>query len=472
MILLNYLCAPENMQKTYTLSPMIKLSVLLTALAILPAYAYAQEDNSDDSGITQKAPVPTPRFNLHFQTTYIYQYKPAFGADYSGQNSIKTAEERDNSITATLYLGMRLWKGAELYINPEIAGGSGLSGAYGMAASTNGETFRVGDPSPTLYLARGYLKQTITLDHGKDTLMSDGQNQIQTSYSNRSLSFYLGKFSLGDLFDNNAYASGPRTSFLNWCFMNNGAWDYAANLRGYTYSFTTALQWDNMTYKAALATMPIVANGPDLNTDLSQEYAINAEVTRAFKLHKKDGHLRLLGYYNNGDMGNYSLAIANALPGNVPNVISTRKYFRDKYGFGLNFDQQLTETLGIFARAGWSDGQNETWCFTEADQSVSAGLSINGANWKRKDDNIGVAIVVNGLSKIHEQYLADGGLGFQLGDGALNYANETVAECYYNYKPISSGLWLSLDYQFALNPGYNKDRGPVNVFSFRAHVEL
>ncbi len=460
------------MQKTYTLSSMIKLSVLLIALAILPVCTYAQEDNSDDTGITQKTPIPAPRFNLHFQATYIYQYKPAFGADYSGQNSIKTAEERDNSITATLYLGVRLWKGAELYINPEIAGGSGLSGAYGMAASTNGETFRVGDPSPTLYLSRGYLKQTITLNHSKDTLMADGQNQLQTSYSTRSLSFYLGKFGLSDLFDNNAFASGPRTSFLNWCFMSNGAWDYAANLRGYTYSFTTALQWDNMTYKAVLATMPVVANGPDLNTDLSQEYAINAEVTRAFKLHKKDGHLRLLGYYNNGDMGNYSSAIANAVPGNVPNVVSTRKYFRDKYGFGLNFDQQLTETLGIFARAGWSDGQNETWCFTEADQSVSAGLSINGANWKRKDDNIGVAVVVNGLSKIHEQYLADGGLGFQLGDGALNYANETVAECYYSYKPVSSGLWLSLDYQFALNPGYNKDRGPVNVFSFRAHVEL
>ncbi len=465
MVSLIYLCPPENNIKMpfNIIRFIVPALVSLVFSALIPLRGFGQD----------KAPgtdtAKPDRFNLHFQTTYVYQYKPAFAADYSGPNSLKTEEERDNSVTATLFLGIRLWKGAELYINPEIAGGSGLSGAYGMAASTNGETFRVGDPSPTLYLARGYLKQTISLDHGKDTLYADGANQLQTSYSDHSLSFYLGKFSLGDLFDNNAYATGPKTSFLNWCLMNNGAWDYAANLRGYTLSFTTVLQWDNMTYKAALATLPKVANGEDLNTNLGQEYSLNAEATRAYKLHKKDGHLRLLGYYNNGDMGNYKEAI-NAFM--RPNIIATRQYGRDKYGFGLNFDQQLSDVLGIFGRAGWNDGKNETWCFTEADRTISAGLSINGARWKRKDDNIGVAVIVNGLSKDHEEYLALGGLGFQLGDGRLNYANETVAECYYSFKPVATGIWLSLDYQFALNPGYNSDRGPVNVFSFRAHVEL
>ena len=472
MTLLNYLCPPEKMKKTYTiLSKTPGAFALLILLALPLMHAFAQDNNAEDTGTIQKAASSQPRFNLHFQSTYIYQYKPAFNADYSGLNSLKTEEEKVNSITATLFLGVRLWKGAELYINPEVAGGSGLSGAYGMAASTNGETFRVGDPSPTLYLARGYIKQTIALNK-KAVAVDDAYNQLPTSYTTRSLSFYLGKFGLSDLFDNNVYATGPRYSFLNWCLMSNGAWDYAANLRGYTYAFATVLQWDNMTYKAALATMPVVANGPDLNTNLNQEYAINAEVTRTYNINKRDGHIRLLGYYNNGDMGNYSAAIANEIPGNVPNVISTRKYGRGKYGFGLNFDQQLTNTLGVFARAGWSDGQNETWCFTEADQTISAGLSLNGAGWKRKDDNLGFAIVINGLSDIHKKYLADGGLGFQLGDGTLNYANETVAECYYSYKPVSSGIWLSLDYQFALNPGYNIDRGPVNIFSFRLHVEL
>ena len=460
------------MKTLYTiLSKTLSVFALLIMLAIPTMHAFAQDDNAEDTGTIQKAVPPPPRFNLHFQSTYIYQYKPKFNADYSGANSIKTDEEKVNSITATLFLGIRLWKGAELYINPEVAGGSGLSGAYGMAASTNGETFRVGDPSPTLYLARGYIKQTIALNK-KTVAVDDAYNQLPTTYTTRSLSFYLGKFGLSDLFDNNVYATGPRYSFLNWCLMSNGAWDYAANLRGYTYAFTTVLQWDNMTYKAALATMPVVANGPDLNTDLGQEYAINAEVTRTYKIKKRDGHIRLLGYYNNGDMGNYSTAIANAIPGAIPDVISTRKYGRDKYGFGLNFDQQVTNTLGIFARAAWSDGQNETWCFTEADQTISAGLSLNGAGWKRKDDNLGFAFVINGLSDIHKKYLTNGGLGFQLGDGTLNYANETVAEFYYSYKPVASGIWLSLDYQFAINPGYNMDRGPVNVFSFRAHVEL
>ena len=413
------------------------------------------------------------RVNLHFQTTYIYQFKPQFNSAYSGQNSLQTRQEQKNSITSTLYLGARLWKGAEIYIDPEIAGGSGLSGAYGMAASTNGETFRVGDPTPTLYLARAYIKQTISLNKQADTVV-DGQNQLTAYYTSRSLSFYLGKFSLGDLFDNNVYATGPRTSFLNWCLMNNGAWDYAANLRGYTYSFTTALQWDNMLYKIALAAMPVVANGEELNTNLQQEYSINAEISKVYKLKNKTGHIRLLGYYNYGDMGNYNEAISRALSSNTaPDVIATRKYGRDKYGAGLNIDQQISDNLGFFARLGWSDGHNETWCFTEADQTISVGLAQNGAAWKRKDDNAGIAIVVNGLSSDHRQYIENGGLGFQLGDGKLNYANETVTELYYNYKPVSSyGLWLTADYQFALNPGYNHDRGPVNVFSFRVHVEL
>ena len=458
---LHYLCHQKK--------NMIRLQgLLLTLTLLLPVHLFAQGD--DKKGISTSDSTAS-RFNLHFQTTYIYQYKPEFGAKYSGPNSLVTDEERQNSLTATLFLGVRLWKGAELYINPEIAGGSGLSGAFGMGASTNGETFRVGNPSPTLYLARGYIKQTISLG-GKSEKVEDGINQLSTSYAAHSLSFYLGKFCLGDIFDNNKFAGGPRTSFLNWCFMNNGAWDYAANVRGYTYSFTTALQWDNMTYKAALATLPTTANGPDLNTNLGQEYSINAEATRTYKLNNKEGHLRLLGYYNNGHMGNYKAVTANIPAGWQPDVTMNRKYGRTKYGLGLNFDQEITKTLGIFARAGWNDGQNETWCFTEADRTISAGLTLNGAGWKRINDNVGFAIVANGISSEHQAYLKAGGLGFQLGDGRLNYANETLAECYYSFKPVAAGIWLSLDYQFALNPGYNADRGPVNVFSFRAHVEL
>ncbi len=418
-----------------------------------------------------KSDTAEQRLNLHFQATYVNQYKPAFSALYSGPNSLQTIEERQNSVTATLYFGARLWKGCELYINPEIAGGRGLSGAFGLAASTNGETFRVGDPAPALYLGRGYISQTFP-GGGKSNFITDGANEIGGMKPNNYLKFYLGKLSLGDIFDNNPFANSPRTQFLNWCLMNNGAYDYSANVRGYTYAFAAVMQYGNVSYKAALATMPVVANGDELNTNLNQEYSINTEIGRAFKIKGMDGHIRLLEYNNNGHMGNYRQAIQHTDSSGIPNVISTRQYGRTKTGIGISADQQLNNILGVFVRAGKNDGKNETWAFTEADRALSAGLAINGAAWKRKDDNLSFALDINGLSPDHRDYLQAGGMGFQLGDGHLNYANETVAELYYSYKPASYGIWLTGDYQFILNPGYNKDRGAVNVFAFRVHVEL
>ena len=446
-------------------------ATVLIAMAALPSSVFAQDDS--DSNNATDTPKPH-RFNIHFQATYIYQYQPAFNAKYSGQNSLRPAEDKENSVTGTLYLGARLWKGAEVYINPEIAGGSGLSGAFGLAASTNGETFRVGDPAPTLYLARGVFVQTIQLGKKGNSLVPEGvtNNEVGGMKPNNYVKFYLGKMSLGDLFDNNVYAKDPRSQFINWCLMSNGAYDYAANLRGYTYSFATVLQQGSMSYKAALATLPVVANGADLNTDLGQEYSINAEAGRAYSIGGRQGNARLLGYYNNAHMGNYKQAMLHPDSNGIPDVISTRKYGRTKTGIGFSVDQQISDLVGVFIRAGWNDGQNETWAFTEADAVVSGGVALNGAKWKRKDDNLALAVNVNGLSSDHRDYLASGGLGFQLGDGRLSYANETVVELYYSYKPTSNGIWLTADYQLVLNPGYNSDRGPVNVFSFRLHVEL
>jgi high affinity Mn2+ porin len=438
--------------------------LIMPAIVLLFSYSGTAQDT-----IVNK----TPRMNLHFQTTYIYQYQPAFTSPYSGPNSLNSAEDKENSITATLNIGIRLWKGAEVYINPEVAGGSGLSGAFGLAASTNGETFRVGDPAPTLYIARGYFRQTFALSNNQQHI-EDQANQLETNEPKNYLRFLIGKMSLGDVFDNNAYANSPRTQFMNWCLMNNGAWDYAANLRGYTYAFVGILQQGSMTYKAALAALPTVANGPDLNTNLNEEYSLNAEIDKIYTLGKgRKGTMRLQGYYNNGNMGNYALALQHPNPATgLPDVISTRLFERTKTGIGLNTDQQLTDNVGVFLRAGWNDGKNETWAFTEADRALAAGVNINGAAWKRKDDNLGLAIDVNGLSPDHRDYLGAGGLGFQLGDGKLSYANETAVELYYSFKPLSSGIWLSGDYQLILNPGYNSDRGPVNVFSLRVHVEL
>ncbi len=467
------------MQNIYTtLQKRFYLVLLLIAMATVPAMAQYNQDSLQQAeepaaATADSTTTHAPRFDIHAQATYIYQYQPAFHSPYSGQNSLKGAEDKENSITSTLYIGIRLWQGAEIYINPEVAGGSGLSGAFGLAASTNGETFRVGDPSPTLYLARGYFTQTFQLGKAGTTNIPEAYNELGGGKPDNYLKFYIGKMALSDIFDNNAYAASPRTQFMNWCLMNNGAWDYAANLRGYTYAFAAVLQQGNMAYKAALATLPVTANGSDLNTDLTQEYAINAEIDRTIKIHKRTGNIRLLGYMNDGHMGNYTEALQQAGTGGIPNVISTREYGRTKTGIGLSADQQINDFMGAFLRAGWNDGKNETWAFTEAEREISAGISLTGSKWHRDNDNLALAIDVNGLSKSHRDYLAAGGLGFQLGDGALSYANESALELYYTYKPNqASGLWLTADYQFVLNPGYNADRGPVNVFSFRLHIEL
>ena len=431
--------------------------ILATFICLATTLSYAQ-----DTAANQKC-------NLHFQTTYIYQYKPSFTAKYSSANSLITSEEKQNSLTATLYASARLWRGAYICLNPEVAGGSGLSGAFGMAGSTNGETFRVGDPAPTLYTARAFLSQTFPLGSQTEQ-QEDDANQLAGSHPVDYLSFYIGKFSLGDFFDNNEFANGPRTQFLNWAMMNNAAWDYAANTRGYTYSFTTILHRQSMSYKLGIAMLPKTANGPDFNTDIANVYAINAEVSHAYKWHNKDGNIRFLGYLNTANMGNYSTAIG--MHTIQPDVVATRKSGNTKYGWGINIDQQLSTNIGAWARLGWNDGKTETWCFTEADATVSLGLNLDGNLWKRKEDNIGVGIVANGISKDHRNYLAKGGYGFQLGDGALTYAPESILELYYSCKPNSNGIWLSGDYQLAFNPGYNADRGPLQVFSFRVHVAL
>lgn len=410
------------------------------------------------------------RFNIHFQTTYIYQIKPAFHSPYADTNSLTGDAEKENSITATLYLGARLWRGAEAYINPEIAGGSGLSGATGMAGSSNGETFRVGNPSPTLYSARYYLKQTFALSKEKD-VQQDSANQLKVYQPKNYVRFWLGKFSLGDLFDQNAYSNSPRTQFMNWSLMNDGAWDYAANVRGYTYSLSTELKLNSFTYKLGIATLPTQANGSKLNLKFRDSFAlgINAEVDKQFHISGKESNLRLLVFHNTANFGNYDEAskLSN------PDITATRKLGRAKTGLELNFDAQLNNTFGLFARGGWNDGKNETWVFTEIDHTRCVGISLNGASWQRKDDNAGIAIVVNGISKDHRTYLSKGGSGFILGDGKLNYAAESIAELYYSVKPSAAlPLWLTGDYQFILNPGYNKDRGPVHIFSFRVHTEF
>lgn len=434
-------------------------------LLLMPlSHVYAQPD-------TLHKPAAS-RFNLHFQTTYIYQYSARFHAPYSGPNSLNPNEERQNSLTMTLFGGARLWKGAEVYVNPEIAGGSGLSGALGMAGSSNGETTRVGDPSPTLYLGRAFFMQTFGLKGSEVDTVDDGANALSSFLPKNHLRFYLGKFSMGDVFDQNSISNSPRTQFMNWCLMNTGAWDYAANVRGYTLAAAAEVSLNGWSYKVGAAALPEEANGNKLDMDFGRSLSLNAEIDRSYSWHGRPGNIRVLGFRNQTHMGSYTDAIRIAQVIDTADVTQTRGYGRTKTGITLSADQELSATLSAFLRLGWNDGKNETWCFTEIDHSAALGAQLKGNGWRRADDILGMAFAVNGISKEHRDYLAAGGIGFIIGDGRLDYAPETIGEIYYSAKLRKEGLWLSADYQLCLNPGYNKDRGPASIASLRVHVEL
>jgi len=409
-------------------------------------------------------------YNYHFQQTVITQYKPSFSAPYTGMNSLLPGTETQSSLTTTFFGAAKLWKGAEGFFNPEISGGSGLSKALGVAGSPNGETFRVGSTEPQIYIARLYLKQTFEWGKEKDTI-EDDVNQLAGLRSKRYFSIAAGKFGMADFFDGNQFSHDPRAQFMNWSLMDNGAWDYPANTRGYVLGLYTELGQPDWTLRFAFTMVTTEANQSTWDQKIGKANTQTIEYEKRYTLGGQKGTVRVLGFLNNGKFGNYNAAIAQSPK--APNVDSTQAYGRHKYGFGISADQFLTNDFGVFAKASYNDGHTETWFFTEIDRSISLGGVLKGTSWNRKDDELALAFVGNGISQSHRDYLAAGGYGFIIGDGKLpNYAPEMIAELYYKVNAYQHKLWLSPDYQFILNPAYNSDRGPVNVFSIRAHVEF
>jgi high affinity Mn2+ porin len=409
------------------------------------------------------------RFSIHAQTTVINQFKPAFSAKYSGESLI-TKQESQTSITSTLFFGAKLWKGASAFINPEIAGGSGLSEALGIAAATNGETFRIGDPAPKIYLAQLFYRQVFALTSEADFQSSDC-NQLGEYVPKKYLAFTVGKIGVADYFDDNKFSHDPRTQFMSWALMSNGAWDYPANTRGYTPSIVLEYVSPVNELRYGFSLVPLTANGNDVNWNISEAGSHTLEYTHRHKIKNQQGAVRILGFFTTANMGNYRRSIAIS-PQN-PKIEDTRKYGNTKFGFAINAEQNITQNLGGFFRASWNDGNNETWAFTEIDRGISAGLSLTGERWKRENDNIGIAYVTSGISSPHKDYLKAGGKGFMLGDGNLNYAWEHLAELYYSAELVKNSIYLTGAYQLVVNPGYNHDRkGPVNVFSVRLHAKI
>jgi hypothetical protein len=402
-----------------------------------------------------------------FQATYVWQRKYPFGAAYSGQNSLSSEIEKSYSFTATAALGARIWKGGEVYFDPEVAQGVPLSHLTGLGGFTNGEIARTSGPTATFYAARAFLRQTWGLGGEREQVESDA-NQLAGSVERRRLVLTAGKLSVQDIFDDNAYSHDPRTQFLNWSLMTYGAYDFAADARGYSWGLALEYFDDAWALRGGRFMMPKQSNGLALNPRILDSFGDQIELEHSHTLGGRAGKLRLLAFRNQADMGGYRDAIADAsVSGATPDLATSRKK-RAKYGFGVSLEQGLSADAGVFVRASWNNGEAETFAFTEIDRSLSAGALIRGTGRGRSEDSVGVAWVRNGISGAHRDYLAAGGLGFFLGDGQLRYEPENIFETFYSFALVKDA-WLSGDFQRIFGPGYNADRGPVSVVSARFH---
>jgi hypothetical protein len=380
-------------------------------------------------------------------------------------------KEKSYSFTATAFLGARLWQGGEIYFNPELSQGVPLSNLTGLGGFTNGEIARTAGPELKLYRARLFLRQSWNTGGERETVASD-QNQLAGSMTKRRWVLTVGNFSVTDIFDNNAYNHDPRTQFLNWSLMDYGAYDFAADARGYTWG--AALEWyyDEWALRAGRFIQPKESNGLALDPDIFAHYGDQLELEHGHDLAGHPGKLRALVFHNRAVMARFEDALNLAAATNTtPDLNAVRHNAQSKVGYGLNLEQELTSDVGLFARASWADGQTEAYAFTEIDNALSGGVLIQGGAWHRGEDSIGIAFARNGLSKAHRDYLAAGGLGFFLGDGRLNYRPEEIFETFYSLTVIK-GSAISLNWQHITNPAYNGDRGAVNVFSVRGHTEF
>ena len=415
----------------------------------------------------------TSRYWISGQANIVFQWHGTFPAAYSGKNSFGPAAENTTSKVYTLYLGYELTHTTEVYLDIESAGGHGLSNALGLAGFVNLDVVRNPSLGDVPYLARLMIRQIIPL--GKEMVTVErGPVSLATSLPARRIEFRLGKFTIPDFFDANTYGTDSHLQFLNWTVDNDGAYDYAANTRGYTDG--AILEYDDHWFSARFGVMlmPKVANGIFLDADIARARGENLELdATGNRLLHRSGTVRFLSYLNIANMGNYEEANQIFLNGQstVPDIVATRRQGRKKYGFELNFEQELPANLGVFGRVGWSDGRNESFAYTEVDHTVQAGFFSKGDKWRRKNDRAGVVLVANEVVAAHQQYLANGGLGFLLGDGALTPGPEKIFEGFYTAH-LWRGFFASCDFQHINNPGYNKARGPVFVPGLRFHVEF
>jgi high affinity Mn2+ porin len=413
------------------------------------------------------------RFWLSGQANFIFQTNPPFHALYSGPHSLSPNYDKATSRVMTLYTGARLNNSTEILVDIEEAGGAALTLGFGLAGNTDLDIVRNPLLSKAPYLGRGMIHKVFALS--KDKIENQRtQFSLFEELPRRRLEIRFGKFSMPDFLDANSVGSDTHFQFTNWTIDNNGAWDYAADTRGYTVGLTADFEDRNWGFRFAEGLMPKIANGIDLVWKPWQAHAENFEYElRHGIIPKKTGVVRLLAFTNYANMGIYRQAVASFEAGltPIPEITDHPWHITRKYGFGINLEQNLTRYLTAFARFGWDNGKTESFAYTEVDQTFAEGIGAKGAWWHRKQDRAGVAFVSNAIKKDHQIYLADGGLGFLLGDGKLNYGRENIVETYYSIH-VLRGIYVGPSLQHIENPGYNRDRGPVLVPAFRAHVEF
>jgi high affinity Mn2+ porin len=413
------------------------------------------------------------RFWISAQDNIIFQYHPSFRAKYSGPNSLRSHAESATSNVGTLYLGYSPARHTEIFFDLDSADGGGLSDALGLAGFTNVDVVRNPQLGVAPYIARGMIRQIIPLGKQEEEV-ERGPLSLASHLPVRRLEFRAGKFSMADFFDVNTAGSDSHFQFMNWTVVNAGTYDYAADTRGYTVGVLAEYHDRGWAFRFSEALMPKVANGIDLVWNLRKARAENVELELRPKFFGDRGsEIRLLSFVNHANIGIYKEAIANFLAGKTPVPDITAHPFRTtvKYGFEINLEQEITRELRAFGRWGWNEGQHESFAYTEVDETIEVGADLAGHQWKRALDKIGLAFTSNGISAYHQEYLALGGRGFLLGDGALNYGRENIVESYYNAH-VWRGIFAGVDLQHINNPGYNRDRGPVWVPGVRLHLEF
>jgi high affinity Mn2+ porin len=458
--------------------------ILLLAACGTAALADPAATQPQAAGANQSTPSSPQNWNFHLQNTDIVQGYPALSAKYSGQNSLPKGGEVRETVSFDVMGGLRLWDGAEAHVDGLMFQGFGIANGVGIDGFPNGEGSRVGTQDPDGSIVRLFIRQTIGLG-GDQEDVPDTQLTLAGKEDVSRLTITAGRFATSDIFDTNTYANSARTQFMNWGLMNNEGWDLPANSISFTTGIALELNQPRWTLRYGFFQAPNLQNG--LNSEdafltwpyishpedgpFLRAWGMVSELERRYTFREHPGTIRFLAYLNSANMASYVVA-AHILHANGAGAdISAAQGYRYKYGFGINWEQEVAKDVGLFSRLGWNDSQQQAWMFSDVGYTASLGVSVNGDLWHRPNDTYGLAGLLNGISHDAQDYFNAGGVGILAGDGRLNFGQEKILETYYDWN-LWKSIHTSLDYQFIDNPAFNRDRGPVSVIGVRVHWEL